>query len=72
LGSGVELAGVAQGKSANAVVYLEGTGEAFGDLLDLSDIVFAKGLRADHFAPWRGSPRLEAVFISGDKEPECY
>ena len=53
-------------------MYLEGTGEAFGESLDLSHIVFAKGRRADHFPPWRGSPRVEAEFIGGDQEPECY
>ena len=45
-------------------MYLEATGEAFGDSLDLSHIVFAKGRRADHFPPWRGSPRVESVSSS--------
>lgn len=31
-------------------LYLEGSGEAFGDSLDLTRIAFAKGRRADHFA----------------------
>jgi cyclopropane-fatty-acyl-phospholipid synthase len=53
-------------------MYLEATGEAFGDSLDLSHIVFAKGRRGDHFPPWRSSPRVEAEFIGGDQEPECY
>jgi cyclopropane-fatty-acyl-phospholipid synthase len=53
-------------------MYLEGTGEAFGYSLDLSHIVFAKGRRASHFPPWRGSPRVEAELIGGDQEPECF
>ena len=53
-------------------MYLEATGEAFGDSLDLSHIVFAKGRRADHFPPLRGSHRVEAEWIGGDDEPECY
>jgi cyclopropane-fatty-acyl-phospholipid synthase len=53
-------------------MYLEATGEAFGESLDLSHIVFTKGRRADHFPHWRGSPRVEAEFIGGDQEPECY
>ena len=53
-------------------MYLEGTGEAFGDSLDLSHIVFAKGRRAGHFPPWRSSPRAEAELIGGDQEPECF
>ena len=53
-------------------MYLEGTGEAFGSSLDLSHIVFAKGRRAGHFPPWRGSPRVDAELIGGDQEPECF
>ena len=53
-------------------MYLEGTGEAFGNSLDLSHIVFAKGRRAGHFPPWRSSPRAEAALIGGDQEPECF
>lgn len=53
-------------------MYLEATGEAFGDSLDLSHIVFAKGRRADHFPTWGGSPRVEAELIGGDQGPECF
>ena len=53
-------------------MYLEGTGEAFENSLDLSHIVFSKGRRSDFFPPWRGSPRAEAELIGADREPECY
>jgi cyclopropane-fatty-acyl-phospholipid synthase len=53
-------------------MYLEATGEAFGDSLDLSHIVFAKGRRADDFPPLRGSHRVEPEWIGGNDEPECY
>ena len=53
-------------------MYLEATGEAFGDSLDLSHIVFAKGRRADYFPPLHSSPRTEAEWSGGDREPECY
>jgi cyclopropane-fatty-acyl-phospholipid synthase len=53
-------------------MYLEATGEAFGDSLDLSHIVFAKGRHAGGFPPFRQSPRVDAQLIGGDQEPECY
>lgn len=53
-------------------MYLEGSGEAFGDSLDLTHIVFAKGRRADNFPPWPRSPRVDADLIGGDQEPECF
>jgi cyclopropane-fatty-acyl-phospholipid synthase len=53
-------------------MYLEATGEAFGDSLDLSHIVFAKGRRADYFPPLHHSPRMETQWIDGGGEPECY
>ncbi len=52
-------------------MYLEGTDEVFGDSLDLSHIVFAKGRSADHF-PWTPGERPAADFMGGDREPECY
>jgi cyclopropane-fatty-acyl-phospholipid synthase len=53
-------------------MYLEATGEAFGDSLDLSHIVFGKGRRADYFPISSGSRPAEADFIGGNEEPECY
>jgi cyclopropane-fatty-acyl-phospholipid synthase len=53
-------------------MYLEATGEAFGDSLDLSHIVFAKGRDAGYFPPLRGLRPVEAQLIGGDLEPECY
>jgi hypothetical protein len=53
-------------------MYLEATGEAFGDSLDLSHIVFAKGRHADYFPISSDSHPAEADFIGGNEEPECY
>lgn len=53
-------------------MYLEATGEAFGDSLDLSHIVFAKGRRADSFRPLDPSPGTPTGWIGGEDEPECY
>ncbi|MDQ0392663.1 SAM-dependent methyltransferase [Labrys monachus] len=53
-------------------MYLEATGEAFGDSLDLSHIVFAKGRRADCFQPRQERPHGDIAFVGGDEVPECY
>lgn len=54
------------------MMYLEGTGEAFGDSLDLSHIVFAKGRRADLFPPLPGLTPTDIGWIGGNEEPDCY
>jgi cyclopropane-fatty-acyl-phospholipid synthase len=50
-------------------MYLEATGEAFGDTLDLSHIVFTKGRPETLFPPSRGE---DIALIGGDQEPDSY
>jgi hypothetical protein len=45
-------------------VYLEATGEAFGDSLDLFHIVFAKERRADCLPPTALAPHAGAFLVS--------
>jgi cyclopropane-fatty-acyl-phospholipid synthase len=53
-------------------MYLEATGEAFGNSLDLSHIVFAKGRRPEYFPPFFPSPRVETGWVGGDDQPDVY
>jgi len=53
-------------------LYLEATGEAFEDSLDLAHIVFSKGRNEHCFPSLRGSSRVEIDLIGGDQAPECY
>ena len=53
-------------------MYLEATGEVFGDSLDLSHIVFTKGRNADHYPLFRRGDHDQAPFLGGDQVPESY
>jgi cyclopropane-fatty-acyl-phospholipid synthase len=53
-------------------MYLQATGEIFGDSLDLSHIVFTKGRNASYYPLFRNCQNDEAAFVGGSKEPECY
>lgn len=53
-------------------MYLEGTAEVFRDSLDLSHIVFIKGRSADYDLSLRHTAYVEADFIGGTTQPECY
>ncbi len=53
-------------------MYLEATGEAFGDSLDLSHITFAKGRGVDSFVPFRSASSAEVGFLGGDDAPDCF
>jgi cyclopropane-fatty-acyl-phospholipid synthase len=53
-------------------MYLEATGEAFGNSLDLSHIVFAKGRRADYFPAHVPYTAVQAGWTEGDDAPEVY
>ena len=52
-------------------MWLEGTMEVFGNSLDLSHIVFAKGRNAEYF-PWPPGESHGFAAIGGDQEPEYY
>jgi cyclopropane-fatty-acyl-phospholipid synthase len=53
-------------------MYLEATGEAFEDSLDLAHIVLAKGRNEHCFPSLRGPSGVEIDLIGGDQAPECY
>jgi cyclopropane-fatty-acyl-phospholipid synthase len=53
-------------------MYLEATGEAFGNSLDLSHIVFAKGRIEDDFPFLRRAREPEFSSIGGKQEPNYY